>query len=549
VIPRQPEPPAIPGVVQPPAPVPRRIARWTRDQCIRLRWEIAPLAVTTAYGTAVETYALTSPGWGEPTAFGVLGAALTAGTLPLVDRHQVAAYATGAGAAVSFWSCWQLAAGPSFGGVLIGGLLSVVGSIPYWRFIASRRDHHADNAIQVETAKYAAMQAYAQIPGQRQAPEIETVADEDRTPQPGDFPETPWPGVPDGKSIADPVRFSDRTNVTLLGGHVLLGGGTDFGKSGLVHLVCCDVLACRDAVLMGIDMKYGAVELGVYRHAGARIASTPDDALQLLKDVRAEGKRRGDLLGVTVHPNGELSLKRKWTPTPDGPQWVVVIDELAELVDEVPEAAELLRSHTRLLRSMGITIVAGCQITSRRVFGGDTDGRGQYGTRVCVRTFDAGQTNMIMGQGMHGAGVRPDLLQQPGEFVIISRHHDGRTPDRAYLLSNEAIAGHVRQYATGDTAMPPETEPEAFPAAPEPAFQPTGSVTGDILAYLADRAATPKEVADAIGHPNPDAVRARMSQLREARQLVKDKHGRYAATQGGKVIASNVVRFHSRRKA
>jgi hypothetical protein len=544
VIPTQPDPYATPpGMLPAPGGRLARATRALRHHAVRLRWEALPLLGAGIYGTAVQAYALTDPSWGEPAAFAGTSALLAAATLPLVDRQPVTAYATGAGSAACAWGCWQLAAGPSVGGSILGTVAAVAASIPYWRFIAARRDHYADQAVVVETERYRALGRTASaIPAQREAPAIEQ-ADGARPV----LPVAPWPGVPQGRSITAPIALSDRTAITLPGRHVLIGGGTDMGKSGLLHVVCCNVLACADARLLGIDMKPGAVELGIYRHAGARIASTGEAAHRLLADVSAEGERRGKEMGAVVHPDGSITLTRSWTPSADRPQWVVVIDELAELVDEVPEAADLLRSHTRLLRALGITVVSGCQITSKRVFGGDTDGRGQYSTRICVKTFDAGQTNTIMGQGSHGAGIRPDRLTAPGEFVIVSRDHDGLAVDRAYLLTNEVLAAHVQRHAA-TPAEHPDAEPDAFRAPAGPVWESTGTTTGDILKYLTEHTAAPADVARATGR-NKDSVRALMSKLAKDGLLVSLGDGRYKAAKKGEIIAGNVVRFPGRVKA
>jgi len=526
-----------------------RATRALRTAAWRYRWEALPYYGAVTYGTAVELHAATGPGWGTPLAYGITAGLSGAAALPLVDRNPAAAYGCASLAAALGWASWQTAAGPGPEGGILLAVATTGLSIPYWRFIASRRDHHADQTTAVEIARYGAIKATA-IPAQRPAPAIETAPPTETTPQAGDFPIVPWPGARTGLSITDPIRLSDTTEIVLPGGHVLVGGGTDMGKSGIIHNICCNVIVRADARLWCIDMKPGAVELGIYRHAGARVASTPDAALAMLRELTAEGKRRGDLLGANVGPDGQFTLTRAWKPTPENPQIVLVIDELAELTAACPEAADELRSHTRLLRALGASVIAGSQITSRNTTGGNTDARGQFGTRIGVRVFEPGQTNMIMGQGAHGAGIRLDLLQQPGEFLILSRHHDGKTPDRAYLLTDRDIADHVRAHSTGATTLPVDTEPAAFaePAAPaEPAFETTGSVTGDILAYLKNRSATPKEVASAIGG-KPDAVRARMSQLAAQQQLTKDAQGRYRATKAGAVIAGNVIRFHQRAK-
>lgn len=546
MIPNRPEPPALPGVIPQPAGPGTRIARWTRDQCIRLRWEIAPLAGTALYGTAIEAYALTAPGWSEPTAFGVLGAALGGITLPVISRHQVAAYATAAGAAVSFWSCWQLAAGPSFGGILIGSILGVVGSIPYWRFIASRRDTHVFKQADVEIARYGAMEAYAgmQIPGQREKPAIESV-EQAATRVPGQMPTVPWPGTPANPSINKPFALSDNTRVLLPGGHILVVGETQAGKSSIEHVIVCNAVACPDAQVIGIDMKPGRLELGAYRMAGARVAEDVGEATELLEWVIGEGDRRGRLLGVSFEETGEI--RNQWTATPDGPHLVVVLDEVAELVRQAPKLAKKLEAIASVLTALGITLVVCTQVPSKDVWGGNTDARGQFDTRVCLRTAEQGHTQIGLGNDAIRTGFLAHDLEAQGEFYIRSRHHRRPEPDRAYLITNRVRADHIRAYASGAVRLDPETEPAAFPVAPEPAFQTTGTVSGDILAYLAEHDGSPVEVARAIG-ANKGSVRALMSKLNGNGDIREATGGRYRIAPKGRTIAGEVVKTARRRK-
>jgi hypothetical protein len=542
----------------PPGPV-RRARRWLAGHLGRLRFELAPVVGAAVYGAAVDVYAATGHDAEPAIAFGIAAGGCGAVGVYLIAKDEpepVAAYRLGSACAALTWGSWQLASdGAVFPGVILGSVATALISIPYWRSLGARHERDTDRAerrldreADIEIARIraleAAYKARAQvIPRQPEAPAIETIADR------GELPTVEWPGARPGLSITDPIPLSDRTAINLVGGHVLIGGGTDAGKSNLVHIVACTVITRGNARLLGIDMKPGAVELGIYRKAGARIASTKADALDLLRWVRDEGIRRGEAMGATIHDEGTLT--RSWTATEaEGDEHLVLfIDELAELVDADPEAAKILKSHTRLLRAMGITIVAATQSPSRAVFGGDTDGRGQYGTRICVATFEPIQTNLILGQGAHGGGWRADLLDGRGSFLIQSRQHRDPDPDRGYWMTDPVLAGHVNNWAV-EAPTHRDAEPEVF-ARPESAFESTGTVTGDILAYLSDRAATPKEVAEAIGHDNPGAIRARMSQLASPSQakLVSLGDGRYKASKDGKAIAGNVVRFQRRAKA
>lgn len=548
MIPDRQDTPALPGMFPDRGGLLARATRALRHHAVRLRWELAPFYGSATFGAVVELHAATGPGWGTPLAYGVVAAVSAGATLPLVDRQPAVAYGTASLAAATAWASWQTAAGPGVEGGVILALLTTGLSVRYWRYIAERRDHHADNQVAVEVERYRAIsRTAAPIPAQRAAPAIEAPHDDTDV---ADLPTVEWPGARPGLSITDPIPLSDRVSIVLPGGHVLVGGGTDAGKSNIVHIIASTVITRSNAQLLGIDMKPGAVELGVYRKAGARIASSKRDALDMLVWVRDEGERRGERMGATIHDEGTLT--RSWTPTEQDPHLVLVIDELAELVDAAPDAAKILKSHTRLLRAMGITVLAATQSPSRHVFGGDSDSRGQYGTRICVATFEPTQTNIILGQGAHGAGWRADLLDGRGSFLIQSRNHRSPAPDRAYYMTDRALAQHVNNWAAVRGAAQPEDEPEAFPT-PEPAPRPgrIENATQLITDYLRDHGpATPEEVAEALGYPE---------KLRSFRTLMRRHAGtglfktvgdgtKYAVNDR-KRVAGNVVRFPARDNA
>lgn len=541
MIPRQPEPPAIPGVIpSPPGPI-RRACQLAR----RYWWEALPAYVAIPIGTAIELHAATNPDWETPLFYSASATTLATAAY-LARTHKPSAFGLGSAAGACAWATAVTAGAPTVPALIVGTAATIGASTQYWRLLGkTRADHRAverQQAHDVEMAQLAVMKAYAgaaRIPGQREAPTLESTTGH------GDLPTVEWPGARPGLSIADPIPLSDHTSITLPGGHVLIGGGTDAGKSNLVHVIASTVITRRNARLLGIDMKPGAVELGIYRKAGARIASSKRDALDLLHWVRDEGIRRGEAMGATIHDDGTLT--RSWTATEADPHLVLVIDELAELVDADAEAAKILKSHTRLLRAMGITVLAATQSPSRHVFGGDTDGRGQYGTRICVATYEPTQTNLILGQGAHGSGWRADQLDGRGSFLIQSRQHRDPEPDRAYLMTDRALAQHANNWALTVPAHR-DAEPEAFDEPAEPAFETTGTTTGDILKYLAEHTGTPAEVAAATSR-NKDSVRALMSKLTRDGHLISLGDGRYRAAKSGAAIAGNVIQIAGRRKA
>ena len=552
MIPRPPERPAIPGVIVQQGPAAR-----LKDLLRRYRWELLPAAAGTILGGVVEIQAATDTGLGTAAPYivtclitGPVSYGLTAKT-----EYQGMAFTAGFASAFTGWAAFQTGTGPGLSGLVLLALITGGSYIPYGKYMAERRDKAAQREAEVRIAQYSAMEAaYAgsgAIPGQREKPAIETIAAEPAGRVPGQMPVVPWPGAPAGLSIKDPIRLSDNTEITLPGVHVLVAGGTDMGKSGILHIICCNTIARRDAQLYVIDMKPSAIELGIYRLAGARVATTPDEALAMLRHISAEAARRGERMGANVADDGSVTLTTSWEPTPDDPQMVLVIDELAELTAACPEAADELRSHTRLLRAFGATTVAGSQITSANTMGGSTDARGQFGLRISVPMFEAGQINMAFGQGAQRAGVRPDLLRAPGEFVLVGRGgHDGKTPDRAYLMTNQAIADHVRRHSRGAALLDPETEPEAFTAPAKPGR--IDNATELITDYLREHGwSTAEDVTKGLGY-YPDKLKSFRNLMRRHADnglYKRDKDGTRYAVNDRKTLSGNVVRFPGRSNA
>jgi S-DNA-T family DNA segregation ATPase FtsK/SpoIIIE len=124
----------------------------------------------------------------------------------------------------------------------------------------------------------------------------------------------PWPG-PSVTSITKPVDlgpFEDAApcRVLFLRRHALGGGATGSGKSGLLNVVMGNLVACRDVVIWAVDLKKG-MELKPWESCIGRLATTPEQAVALLRDAVAVLHARAELLAATG--------RRVWEPSPDMP--------------------------------------------------------------------------------------------------------------------------------------------------------------------------------------------------------------------------------------
>jgi hypothetical protein len=277
----------------------------------------------------------------------------------------------------------------------------------------------------------------------------------------------------DSDDIADPIRLGwdengDPVLLKMLYRHTLVAGASDWGKSGIINLIIKKLLRKKHVELFGIDMKPGAMELGPWEPLMKRLARGPEEARDLLQAIRVECDRRGALLeGLSkrsMAAGGEPV--RKWIPGVHGPAWFVITDELAELIrqdeelrkeeaaaakgdpDAAPAEQAVATTYQSLLaiaRGFGIQFISATQQPSAKVFGGDTDARGNYTNRISTRVGEAGHTQFIFGTGWKAAGFNPHELKRPGDFYIGSPEMPLTDPPkcRAEYTSDFDIAADV----------------------------------------------------------------------------------------------------------
>jgi S-DNA-T family DNA segregation ATPase FtsK/SpoIIIE len=274
----------------------------------------------------------------------------------------------------------------------------------------------------------------------------------------------PWPGAHPGsqsgraRSIGDPVRVGmwedgEPVRVPLLRRHVLIGGTTGSGKSGLLNVILAELAACRDVVLWGVDLK-GGTELTPWRGCLARTARSKPDATDLLRAAVTELERRAEYMAA----HG----LREWTPTASAPALVVVVDEYAELT---PEARRVADSIARRGRAVAVTLLVATQRPTMKAMGEGSAIRSQMDVRFCFRVRERGDVDLIIGQGAYGAGWDATALDAPGKFLLSAPGHDAPRRGRVYLITDDQVqtvaARHARPQdqsaAPGKEDQPNET--------------------------------------------------------------------------------------------
>jgi S-DNA-T family DNA segregation ATPase FtsK/SpoIIIE len=275
----------------------------------------------------------------------------------------------------------------------------------------------------------------------------------------------PWPG-PSITSITEPAElgpFEDAApcRVLFLRRHAIFGGTTGSGKSGGLNVLMGNLSACPDVVIWAIDLKRG-MELGPWTECIDRLAVTPEQATALLRDAVAILKGRAEYLASIG--------RRAWEPTPQMPALVIIIDEYAELSEEAPDAMHYTDEIARLGRALAVTLVAATQRPTQKVMGQGAV-RSQMDLRICFRVREQRDVDLVLGQGMLNAGWNAHKLNAPGKFLVSSAEHDIPRRARAYLVTDEMVAGTAARHSL----IPRELDDisrNAMLAAPSQGFPP-----------------------------------------------------------------------------
>ncbi|WP_243719802.1 cell division protein FtsK [Actinomadura sp. KC06] len=257
----------------------------------------------------------------------------------------------------------------------------------------------------------------------------------------------PWPG-PSVSSITEPIDlgpFEDATGarVLLLRRHGLFGGVAGSGKSGGINVLMGNLSACRDVVVWAIDLKRG-MELQPWASCIDRLATTPEQARAMLRDAVTVLEARAEWLTT----NG----RRVWEPTPELPALVIIVDEYAELADDVPNAAGDTDSIARRGRAVAVTLIAATQRPTQKAMGKGAV-RSQMDVRVCFRVRERRDVDLILGQGMLNAGWHAHTLNAPGKFLLSAPEHDTPRRGRAYLLTDATVAQTAERHASARPAL------------------------------------------------------------------------------------------------
>jgi S-DNA-T family DNA segregation ATPase FtsK/SpoIIIE len=368
----------------------------------------------------------------------------------------------------------------------------------------------------------------------------------------------PMPELVGPLTITRPVLVAEYETgeplrLDLLRKHALIGAASGAGKTTLVTAILRTLGPAPDVLVWAVDFAGGA-GLAPWRPCLGRLATTPTEAQALLADAVAAIDARERWLA----DHGQ----EHWEPTPTAPAIVLPIDELAELVEQLPDAAALLDTIARTGRKTAITLLASTQRPTQQALGGGAL-RAQLTVRVCLRVTEPADGELILGRGKARLGYRPDLLDGPGKLLVwdppdhtrpipakvlhVDRARIGRLLASAGAAAVPALDPATAAVLTQPAQRDEDAGPAAHPARPAPA-EPAGPAAettpiltpaggdGDPLAGLLAclRAAGPRgarvaELAAAIGRAKT-WVHERLQDLARTGEVERAGHGRWRLT-------------------
>lgn len=238
-----------------------------------------------------------------------------------------------------------------------------------------------------------------------------------------DVPIAPW--VPTkSKSITEGLLLGKSQTkmpfrVHFAGVHVGIVAKSGGGKSeGLVSAVIEAILACYDAVPVGIDLTEGPL-FPIYGDCIQRVAYTPEDAETLLDWLLGIIKRRAKILG---------DIARSDDPNAKGREWNAHLAELYNepsvhlIIDEMPQATKFngqpkgtidLASKIEIIARTGskhwVSLVTAAQKTGKSDSG--TTGISSQMMAWLVGPCTQDDANEIFSPDLRRAGWAPNLLK------------------------------------------------------------------------------------------------------------------------------------------
>lgn len=193
--------------------------------------------------------------------------------------------------------------------------------------------------------------------------------------------------------------------LNLWGSSLLIGGLPGAGKSVVQRLAVAYAACDPSAILVGADLKPGALELAPMAGRFEAVAASAGDLATVLRQVWAEIHRRAELLGAEGLRKVPTDRRAEFPPV------VIVIDEAGQILgDRDGHGADALASLAEILRvgrAFGVTVIAATQHPTAESFGGSTAARSLFAHRICFAVSNASAAEVVLGESPAEAGLMP----------------------------------------------------------------------------------------------------------------------------------------------
>ena len=255
-----------------------------------------------------------------------------------------------------------------------------------------------------------------------------------------------------GKDVTGTCRYADLAKMP----HLLIGGSTGSGKSvGINTLICSLLYRCtpRELKFMMIDPK--KVELSLYDgipHLAAPVITNVKQAPSIFKQALKEMDSRYDRFNKAGTRNFE-GYNSRVSEEERLPYWVIVVDELADLMmTSGPEIEQAICRLAQLSRATGIHLVIATQRPSVNVITGTI--KANISSRIAFAVNSAVDSRTIL--DMTGA----DRLVGRGDMLFMPM--DAAKPQRIQGCfvseqETEALVNYLKAQAQPNYEVLPST--------------------------------------------------------------------------------------------
>ena len=211
---------------------------------------------------------------------------------------------------------------------------------------------------------------------------------------------------------------------------ILTAGASGSGKSVALRVLMASALALPNTALVIIDLK---VEGALWSHV-ARVESEPEGIQSVIDDLTAEMREREAIMRTEGMDT--------WEPTPERPRIVVIIDEGAELIAEVPDSITGARSLARRARSAEMPLWWATQkpTVSGPGKGLDSAISAQLTSQVCLAVSSPTEARTVLGEDATAKGWHAEDLPKGGWSLIRVQGADrAPNPVRVWFMTKEDV--------------------------------------------------------------------------------------------------------------